>query len=105
MPQDMKTWRRNARRRLIEQLGGKCVDCGLTDFEKLEFDHITPLTREQRDHRVRIGANSRIVMYRKEAAEGLLTLRCGGCNTRRQARCQPKDDEQEQQPATESRPF
>jgi hypothetical protein len=98
MPQDMKTWRRNARQRLIDQLGGKCVDCGNDDRETLQFDHITPLTEEQAAHRVRIGANSRMVLYRKEAAEGLLALRCPSCNTRRQARCQPKAPEEPNNP-------
>ena len=83
MPQDMKVWRKNARRKLMEQLGNKCVDCGEGEYEKLEFDHIVPLTDEQNEYRVNIGSNMRICLYRKEAAEGLLVVRCDRCNVRK----------------------
>lgn len=33
------------RLKAIEMLGGKCVDCGIT--ENLEFDHIDPCTKEK----------------------------------------------------------
>jgi 5-methylcytosine-specific restriction endonuclease McrA len=81
MPQDMKVWRKNARAKLIAELGGKCVDCGTT--ENLEFDHKVPLTDEQQDYRVRIGSNMRICLYRREAREDLLALRCERCNIRK----------------------
>lgn len=81
MPQDMKIWRHNARQRLIAELGGKCVDCG--SVENLTFDHVTPLTDEQAEWRAWIGANARMVLYRKEAKEGLLRIRCQRCNTRK----------------------
>lgn len=81
MPQDMKVWRENARRKLKEQLGGRCVDCGRTEKEvPLIFSHVVPLTDEQHEHRVKIGSTHRLVLYRKEAAENLLTLRCQSCN-------------------------
>lgn len=81
MPQDMKVWRESARRKLKEQLGGRCVDCGRTEAEvRLEFSHVVPLTPEQDEYRARIGVHSRLVLYRKEAAENLLTLRCHSCN-------------------------
>lgn len=83
MPQDMKIWRHNARCKLLEKLGGRCVDCGEDEIEKLEFDHIVPLTDEQAEYRVRIGSNMRMVLYRKEAKEGLLEIRCKRCNTRK----------------------
>ena len=79
----MKVWRHNARRNLMTKLGGICVDCGEDDFEKLEFDHIVPLTDEQLSYRVNIGSNKRMVLYRKEAAEGLLEIRCVRCNRRK----------------------
>lgn len=83
MPQDMKEWRHNAKKKLKEELGGKCCDCGRTEDEvPLMFAHITPLTDEQSAHRARVGANSRMVLYRKEAKENLLTLRCQSCNVK-----------------------
>lgn len=85
----MKTWRHNARLKLIHRLGGKCVGwkgpCphNQTDPEKLKFEHITPLTEEQQDYREKCGANMRMVMNRKEAAEGLIQLMCQSCNIRK----------------------
>mgnify|MGYP006374332161 CR=1 FL=1 len=79
MPQDMKVWRTNATRKLKISLGGECVDCGKDDLEKLTIEHIEPLTEEQSIHRSKIGRNSRLVLYRKEAKEGLLTLLCQRC--------------------------
>jgi len=79
----MKIWRRRARVKLIIQLGGLCVDCGEDEHELLEFDHIVPLTDEQQEWRAKIGANARMVLNRKEAAEGLLELRCKRCNMRK----------------------
>lgn len=78
MPQPMKVWRVKARQRLIEELGGVCVDCG-KNFG-LVISHITPLTNEQSEYRAKIGANKRLVLYRKEAKENLVTLRCQSCN-------------------------
>ena len=90
MPQDMKVWRRKARLKLIAQLGGRCVgirpeghQCDVTDPDKLEIEHKTPLTPEQSDHREKVGANKRIIMYRKEAEEGLVQLMCRSCNMRK----------------------
>lgn len=81
--QDMKIWRKKARENLINQLGGICVDCGKTKDEvKLEFSHIMPLTEEQHDYRCKIGGNRRICLYRREAKEGLIVLRCHSCNTK-----------------------
>lgn len=83
MAQDMKIWRANARVRLREQLGGICVDCGTT--KNLTFSHVVPLSDEQHEYRVKVGSNKRLVLYRREAAEGLLCLRCQSCNNRQAA--------------------
>jgi len=74
----MKEWRAKARERLKAKLGGRCVDCG--SRASLIFSHVIPLTEEQADYRCRIGSNARLVQYRREAKEGLLTLRCQSCN-------------------------
>lgn len=89
MPQPVKIWKQKARQRLKEMLGGRCVDCGRTEPEvQLEFAHVIPLSDEQAEYRVRIGSNRRLQIYRKEAKEGLLVLRCRPCNLK-QAR-EPK---------------
>lgn len=85
MPQDMKVWRHNARLRLIEALGGKCKWCPVT--EDLTFAHNEPLTAEKARIRKTIGANRRMVLYRKEYAEGKLHLACQSCNNKAQVRC------------------
>lgn len=84
MPQDMKVWRRNARLRLIEALGGKCKWCPVT--EDLTFAHNIPLSKEEDSRRQTIGANRRIVLYRKEHSEGKLHLACQSCNNKSQIR-------------------
>lgn len=83
MGQNLKVWREGARKRLKQSLGGKCVDCGKEEPEvALIFSHIIPLSDEQHVNRVKIGATHRLVQYRKEAKEGLLTLRCQSCNVK-----------------------
>jgi hypothetical protein len=63
-------WRRTARRLLvIQELGGKCVDCGEDYPLFLEFDHQEPSTKE---HNV-CGRGS-LISIRKEASK--CVLRC-----------------------------
>jgi 5-methylcytosine-specific restriction endonuclease McrA len=83
MGQPMKIWRRNARLRLIAKLGGKCFGCDETRPEKLEFEHKTPITAEEQKYREECGANARMVLNRKEAAEGKLQLACRKCNVKK----------------------
>ena len=49
--------RRYARRRAqaVEQLGGKCVDCGFAGF--VEFDHVDPEEKEANISRLLAGAS------------------------------------------------
>lgn len=44
------------------------------------FAHVIPLTDDQAEYRTQIGATARLCLYRKEIAEGLITLRCQSCN-------------------------
>lgn len=68
---------RRRRAELIERLGGECLDCGAN--ESLEFDHL--------ETRTWIAAQksrwSRIAHYEREAAEGLIELRCKSCNKKK----------------------
>lgn len=49
-----RLWRRKYRLdqklKAIEILGGKCKNCGVTDYRCLEFDHIKPELREPSSH-------------------------------------------------------
>lgn len=65
------------RAELIEQLGGKCVQCGAT--ERLEFDHLEPRTWLAENHNLW----TRMAKYRREAAEGKIQLLCKSCNCRK----------------------
>lgn len=81
MPQKMSVWRKKARAKLIAELtNGKncCVTCGST--QNLVIAHHVPLTEEQAEYRSKIGSSCRLVLYRREAKEGLVTVRCQSCN-------------------------
>jgi 5-methylcytosine-specific restriction endonuclease McrA len=41
-----REWIRKRKARAVDQLGGKCAQCG--SRESLEFDHLDPLTKDQR---------------------------------------------------------
>ena len=58
---------------LIEQLGGKCVICGFSDWRALQFDHIDGggYTR---------GARGRPTYLVEELKLGRLQLLCANCN-------------------------
>lgn len=73
----MRRHRAAFRQRLIDLLGGECVECGAT--EKLEFDH-----RVQRDWvGVDLWSNHKLRKYAEEIAEGKIELRCWSCNARK----------------------
>jgi hypothetical protein len=68
------------RLRLVEQLGGRCLDCPENDPAKLEFHHKEPRTWTARDTSRWV----RLARYRREAAAGLIELLCGACNKKRE---------------------
>lgn len=70
-------WARRERARLIQELGGRCASCGAR--ERLEIDHIHGTTW-------RLASKSRwmrVILYRREARQGLLQVLCRHCNARK----------------------
>lgn len=79
MSKQSKAWARRRRRELITELGGKCVDCGETQYELLTFDHIYGKDWSARGK----STDQRMCHYVREHRQGLLTIRCNVCNARR----------------------
>lgn len=69
-----REWARRDRKRLMEELGGRCAHCGAT--ENLEFDCIMP----QGDFHHRIGSAERHSFYRYQHRHGNLQILCRACN-------------------------
>ena len=65
-------WRR--RKWLIEQLGGKCAECGMT--KRLEIDHLQPRERKVE----KVNSVTRAKRYIEEYRRGLVQLPCRKCN-------------------------
>lgn len=101
MPQDMKIWRRNARAKLLEQLGGKCSNESCGSVKNLVIAHKVPLTEAEHGRRVSRGSNHRIIQYRREAAEGKVKLLCQRCNIRESVRLRRVEDDVPE----EAKPF
>jgi 5-methylcytosine-specific restriction endonuclease McrA len=76
MAKRQREWAKRARRVLLRELGGKCLDCGNEEESDLEFDHIEPATWD----RSKVEFSARISRYRREAKEGKLAVRCRSCN-------------------------
>lgn len=74
-------WAKSERERLIDELGGRCVECGA--LEGLQFDHKTGLRRWIARN---LSRWMRMVHYRREAAQGELQLLCGDCNRKKGGR-------------------
>jgi 5-methylcytosine-specific restriction endonuclease McrA len=89
MGKRQRIWARRAYDNLIQQLGGKCVECGTT--EKLTIDHIDGCEFEHTD----IEWSHRISIYRREAKEGKLQVLCETHNSKKgDPRDRPDDDGQ-----------
>lgn len=76
MAKRQRDWAKRVRITLIEQLGGKCVDCA--GVKELELDHIKPC--DWAEQRKRMDQSMRMTIYRREAKQGKLTVRCRSCN-------------------------
>ncbi|MDE1828624.1 MAG: hypothetical protein KGH65_05690 [Candidatus Micrarchaeota archaeon] len=64
------------KRKLINEMGGKCVCCGLTQWWILTFDHIMPLKGNMRDHSYQLYYKiNNDLEYRKK-----FQIMCYGCN-------------------------
>lgn len=71
-----RRWAVRARARLVQDLGGRCAECGSAD--DLEIDH-----KHGRDYDVaELGSAERVCRYRREARAGLLRVLCKPCNGR-----------------------
>ena len=77
MGKSQKAWAMRRRARLIEELGGECVDCGTK--KRLEVDHKFGTTWTQK----KLGSDQRVSKFVKEAARGLIEIRCRSCNARK----------------------
>lgn len=70
------------KKKAVEYLGGKCVDCGYdTCMEAMEFDHIDPTTKE-----FSISGNHCISWERLRQELNKCELRCANCHRERHAR-------------------
>ena len=73
-----KPWREykaRIRKLALENLGGKCVSCGISDFRVLQIDHINGGGRAE----LRINPHSSAQRAAKGNLEGLQLL-CANCN-------------------------
>lgn len=78
MAKRQREWAKRVRAELVMQLGGKCVDCGETEIDRLQLDHIQPC--EWAERRGKMDASMRMSIMRREAKEGKITVRCEICN-------------------------
>lgn len=62
---------------IIAALGGKCIECGISDLRVLEIDHIDPAIKQRPKHR-QYPLNVRVVLWEKEM--GNLQVLCANCH-------------------------
>ena len=65
-----KIWAKHARQKLMEELGGCCVECGTV--KRLTFDCIVP----QGDSHHRMDASARMSFYHKQHAVKNVQILC-----------------------------
>lgn len=63
----------------IAQLGGQCVDCGITDERVLHFDHVDPL--DKADAVTKLLRNKGLMAEAVQAELAKCLLRCANCHT------------------------
>lgn len=73
----LASWAKRERERLIQELGGACAYCGAR--RRLEIDHIKGTTWVL----AKKSRWMRVVIYRREAMNGLLQVLCRHCNARK----------------------
>ena len=77
MGREQKIWAVKRRLKLIQELGGECVQCG--SISNLELDHIHGKDWVARE----LGSDQRVCLYIKEAAQGLIQVLCKSCNVKK----------------------
>lgn len=75
MSKAQKQWAKQARARLVVQLGGKCCDCGAT--ADLQFDCRVPCGDEHHG----MDTSARMSFYHAQFRKANLALRCSKCNS------------------------
>jgi 5-methylcytosine-specific restriction endonuclease McrA len=75
MGRRQKEWARDARRRLILELGGKCARCGST--VALQIDCIVP----QGPKHHKFSPDRRMSFYSQQRAKGNVQLLCSECHS------------------------
>lgn len=73
-----RAWARQVRDRIVNELGGKCKDCG-TDVKKLCLHHVEGKSWVSN----KLEWSHRISIIQREHTQGLIDLLCIGCNNRR----------------------
>lgn len=74
MGKRQRRWAVKARLRLIERLGGVCVECG--SKVDLEIDHPAGISYDASA----LESSQRVSRYRQEAKQGIVRLLCAACN-------------------------
>ena len=79
MAKRQREWAVRRRRRLIQELGGKCVHCDERDEDELTVDHIDGRTWDLNAK----CSSARVSRYCREAKEGKLQVLCKSCNAKK----------------------